>query len=92
MDESMISATTDEANTKKYLGGLRLHSRLQRSPFLRVGFCLLLTVLYRLCLYLFLTNLEIPIVSTSLVGITNDLQGFSRSRWMVTAYLLTYVG
>ena len=41
---------------------------------------------------LFLTNIEIPIVTTSIVGITNDLQGFSQSSWIVSAYLLGYVG
>lgn len=38
----------------------------------------------------FLVNLEISIVSTSLVSITEDLKGFSQSSWVVTAYLLTY--
>ena len=31
-------------------------------------------------------------MSTSLVAITNDLQGFSQSSWVITAYLLTYFG
>jgi len=35
-------------------------------------------------------NFEISIVSTSLVSITDDLQHFSQSSWVVTAYLLTY--
>ncbi|CAI6237031.1 unnamed protein product [Periconia digitata] len=43
-----------------------------------------------LCLGIFLVNFEISIVSTSLVSITNDLQHFSQSSWVVTAYLLTY--
>lgn len=38
----------------------------------------------------FLVNLEISIVSTSLVSITDDLKSFSQSSWVVTAYLLTY--
>ncbi|KAI4189457.1 MAG: hypothetical protein LQ348_003790 [Seirophora lacunosa] len=45
-----------------------------------------------LCLCLFLTNLEIPIVTTALVGITDDLGGFDRSSWIISAYLLGYVG
>ena len=45
-----------------------------------------------LSLALFLVNMEIPIVTTSIVGITNDLKGFSQSSWLATAYLLTYVG
>ncbi|KAI8943272.1 hypothetical protein NX059_001292 [Plenodomus lindquistii] len=43
-----------------------------------------------LCLSIALVNLEISIVSTSLVSITNDLQGFGRSNWIIVAYLLTY--
>lgn len=38
----------------------------------------------------FLVNLEISIVSTSLVSITDELKSFSQSSWVVTAYLLTY--
>lgn len=45
-----------------------------------------------LCMCLFLTNLEIPIVVTALVGITNDLGGFQQTSWIVAAYLLGYVG
>ena len=41
---------------------------------------------------LFLTNLEIPIVVTALVGITNDVGGFQLTSWIVAAYLLGYVG
>lgn len=42
------------------------------------------------CLYL--VNLETTIVSTSLVSITNNLQGFDRTSWVVTGYLITYTG
>lgn len=31
-------------------------------------------------------------MSTSLVAITNSLDGFQKSSWVVTAYLLTYTG
>ncbi|KXX75422.1 Multidrug resistance protein 3 [Madurella mycetomatis] len=44
-----------------------------------------------LALGLFLVNFEITIVSTALISITNDLQEFKKSSWVVTAYLLTYV-
>lgn len=40
----------------------------------------------------FLVNLEITIVSTSLVSIANDLHDFGRTSWIVTAYLITYTG
>jgi MFS family permease len=46
----------------------------------------------RLCISIFLVNFEITVVSTSLVSITNDLGGFGRSSWVVTAYLFTYTG
>jgi MFS family permease len=48
--------------------------------------------LYRLALSLFLTNLEIPIVTTSLVSITDDLGGFNKVGWVISSYLLGYVG
>ena len=41
---------------------------------------------------LFLVNLEIPIVTTSLVAITNDLHSFDQISWIISAYLLGYVG
>ncbi|GMF67505.1 unnamed protein product [Aspergillus oryzae] len=41
-------------------------------------------------LALFLTGIEATIVSTSLVTITNDLDDFGRSSWVITSYLLTY--
>ncbi|KAB8271195.1 major facilitator superfamily domain-containing protein [Aspergillus minisclerotigenes] len=43
-------------------------------------------------LALFLTGIEATIVSTSLVTITNDLDDFGRSSWVITSYLLTYTG
>jgi len=41
---------------------------------------------------LFLSTLETTIVSTSLVSITNALDGFHLRDWIVTAYLITYTG
>ncbi|TVY46233.1 Efflux pump FUS6 [Lachnellula cervina] len=43
-------------------------------------------------LCVFLANLEVSIVSTSLVPITDDLKSFGRSSWIITSYLLTYTG
>lgn len=51
---------------------------------------LLVTLFHSLCLSIMLPNFEISIVSTSLVAITNDLEGLSQSSWIVIAYLLTY--
>ncbi|KAI1129426.1 drug resistance transporter [Nemania abortiva] len=39
---------------------------------------------------LFLVNFEIAVVSTALVSISNDLNDFSKTSWVVTAYLITY--
>ncbi len=36
--------------------------------------------------------LETSIVSTSLVSITNDLDGFGQSSWLITVYLINYAG
>ncbi|KAL4750668.1 hypothetical protein BDW72DRAFT_193741 [Aspergillus terricola var. indicus] len=44
-----------------------------------------------LCLCLFLTNLEIPIVSTALISITSELGGLDKIYWITTAYMLAYV-
>jgi hypothetical protein len=41
---------------------------------------------------LYLVNLEVTIVSTSLVSITNDLNGFKKTSWVVTGFLTTYTG
>ncbi|KAF3001622.1 hypothetical protein E8E14_007659 [Neopestalotiopsis sp. 37M] len=46
----------------------------------------------RLCMCLFLTNLEIPIVTTALVDITSELGGFNKASWIISAYLLGYSG
>ncbi|VUC24636.1 unnamed protein product [Clonostachys rosea] len=49
-------------------------------------------IMVSLCLCLFLTNLEIPIVTTSLIGITDDLGDFNKASWVISSYLLGYVG
>ncbi|KAJ5936550.1 hypothetical protein N7466_003000 [Penicillium verhagenii] len=41
---------------------------------------------------LYLVNLEVTIVSTALISITNDLNGFQQTGWIVTAFLTTYTG
>jgi hypothetical protein len=53
-----------------------------------------LTLAYdnRLLLAVFLPQVEGTIAATALVSITNDLQGFDKSSWIITAYMLTYTG
>ncbi|OTA64073.1 putative multidrug resistance protein fnx1 [Hypoxylon sp. EC38] len=41
---------------------------------------------------MFMTNLEVPVVTTAVVAITKDLQGFDSAGWIVASYLLGYVG
>ena len=41
---------------------------------------------------MFIVNLEVPVVITALVAITNELGGFGRIGWVVASYLLGYVG
>lgn len=47
-------------------------------------------IMAALGLALFLVNLELTIIGTALVSITNDLNDFVRASWVVTAYLITY--
>ena len=57
---------------------------LARSPSANVASSLSLCML--------LVNIEVSIVGTSLISITNDLHGFSQQGWVVTGYLITYTG
>ncbi|KAF2970349.1 hypothetical protein GQX73_g3234 [Xylaria multiplex] len=45
-----------------------------------------------IAIMMFLVNLEVPVVITTLVAITDDLQGFDNVGWVVSSYLLGYVG
>lgn len=47
---------------------------------------------YRIGLCVFLVNMEVSIVSTSLVTMTNEFHGFDESTWVITAYLATCTG
>ncbi|EDO01118.1 hypothetical protein SS1G_03592 [Sclerotinia sclerotiorum 1980 UF-70] len=44
----------------------------------------------RLCLSLMLSSLDITIVSTALITISDDLHAFDQSSWIVNSYLTTY--
>ncbi|KAI1191926.1 putative multidrug resistance protein fnx1 [Nemania serpens] len=41
---------------------------------------------------MFLVNFEIPVIVTALVAITNDLHGHENVAWVISSYLLGYVG
>lgn len=45
-----------------------------------------------LSLCMVLVNIEVAIIGTSLISITDDLHGFSQMGWVVTGYLITYTG
>ena len=47
-------------------------------------------MLCSVALCMLLVNIEVSIVGTSLVSITDDLHGFRQSGWVVTGYLVTY--
>ncbi|RYP64797.1 hypothetical protein DL770_009128 [Monosporascus sp. CRB-9-2] len=44
-----------------------------------------------IAIMMFIVNLEIPVVVTALVAITDDLGGFESVAWVVASYLLGYV-
>ncbi|CAF9915301.1 MAG: hypothetical protein HETSPECPRED_002355 [Heterodermia speciosa] len=52
----------------------------------------LYVMIIALSLAAFLATLEVSIVATSLVAISDEMQGLSRSSWIITAYMLTYTG
>lgn len=41
---------------------------------------------------MFIVNLEVPVVITALVAITDDISGFENIGWVIASYLLGYVG
>ncbi|KAF2706214.1 MFS multidrug transporter-like protein [Pleomassaria siparia CBS 279.74] len=78
------SATTTNASTNASLdSGAK---EIQYLKGLRFHF-----IVAAIALSLFLTNLEIPVVTTALISITNDLGGLERSAWVVSSYLVGYV-
>lgn len=49
-------------------------------------------VMLRIAIMMFITHMEVPVLITALVAITEDLGGFSDVGWVVSSYLLGYVG
>ena len=45
---------------------------------------------FSVAMCMFLVNIEVSVVGTSLISITNDLHGFRQVSWVVTGYLITY--
>lgn len=53
---------------------------------------LLTTICCRLAIMVFQVVLEIPIIPTSLVSVSNDIGGFDDLSWVISSYLLGRVG
>lgn len=49
-------------------------------------------MLLRIAIMMFITHMEVPVLITALVAITEDLGGFGDVGWVVSSYLLGYVG
>lgn len=49
-------------------------------------------MLPRIGIMMFITNMEVPVLITALVSITEDLGGFGDVGWVLSSYLLGYVG
>ncbi|KAJ4327838.1 hypothetical protein N0V84_001648 [Fusarium piperis] len=86
--EPASSPVTEDQN--KYLQGWRLWALT--IAYVSPSRSYQLLTLESLWISLFLSTLETTIVSTSLVSITNALNGFILRDWIVTSYLLTYTG
>ncbi|KAF2786130.1 MFS multidrug transporter-like protein [Melanomma pulvis-pyrius CBS 109.77] len=86
----MLDLKADETtNTASTIDVLEHDDAVQTFPLSGVRLHLTLGAI---CICLFLITIEITIVNTALITIANDLLSFDRSSWIVTAYLLTYVG
>jgi MFS family permease len=51
-----------------------------------------LLTLSSLMICIYMVNVEVTIVSTSLITIANGFHSFNRTSWVVTGYLITYTG
>lgn len=49
-------------------------------------------MLLRIAIMMFITHMEVPVLITALVAITEDIGGFGDVGWVVSSYLLGYVG
>ncbi|KAI1126022.1 putative multidrug resistance protein fnx1 [Nemania abortiva] len=96
MNTAMVEQTTnvepqlplEEINTAK------LGSELSDSQpdFVYIQGARFWSICAAIAVMMFLVNFEVPVVITALVSITNDLHGFDDVGWVVSSYLLGYVG
>ena len=87
----LVKEKAEATETTSYLKGWRLHFLSLRSAPQHSSFsdcqadddC-------SVALLFFLVNIEVSIVGTSLISITDDLHSFKQGGWVVTGYLITY--
>ena len=89
--EASIAEKAEVAERAHYLEGWRLGFLSLRSVPCNSTFsarpaddCRSIALLF------FLVNIEVSIVGTSLISITDDLRSFKQGGWVVTGYLITY--
>ena len=98
---SPILTAAESSNEKKtdvlvtdepvWVTGWRLHTlSLRSAPRYHAAVLAADTLSFSVAMCMFLVNIEVSIVGTSLISITNDLHGFRQVGWVVTAYLITY--
>ena len=91
--ESSNEKTTDVLVTDEtvWVTGWRLHFlSLRSAPRYHAANLEANSLPFSVAMCMFLVNIEVSIVGTSLISITNDLHGFRQVGWVVTAYLITY--
>ncbi|KAK4206793.1 major facilitator superfamily domain-containing protein [Rhypophila decipiens] len=88
MTETTI--TSDSETTQQSQEKEKSEQEIRPGRYLTGGRLLLVCVALSICI--FLSTVEIAIVSTSLITISADLNGFNKSNWIITAYLCAFTG
>jgi len=79
-----------QSNSTVELGSAGPHDQSPRGQYI-TGWRLH-AIFFALCVGLFVGQMEVSIISTSVLSITDQLGGFEQSSWLFTAYMLTYSG
>lgn len=91
--EGSLEERAEATDLKNYLKGWRLHFLSLRSSLRKSSSSSHQADEGRsVSLLFFLVNIEVSIVGTSLISITDDLHSFKQGGWVVTGYLITYTG
>jgi hypothetical protein len=90
--EDVGATSAEHESRQEYLQGLRLRLITAWYVLARTYFPLQKLMVLSICMVMFLSNLEIPVVTTALVGISDDLGEFKKASWVSTSYLLGYAG